>query len=472
MKIPKNTKIPEPIKVLERRRKIEKKMLEIYAPTIEEFAEYFNTNPTVIRKDFKALKINPSQEKSYKIQTLRNTRDTKIKERIKNGEDVHKVLESYGLWRMPKNLEKEREDGEFLKDLSDRLFYEGEKKNRIVSLLELGWSNSDVYKYVDGVDKINRTALELYISKNKLSPKYIKEKDQEMNLVAGNTIKELYEKSLKENVPYTSFKNNEFKQILDLTGVSETKMFEAIGKDNYAQHRKNRIVSNNDKRLEKDQLKMEIYKKWINNEGTQEELSKEYNLSRGTIMNYIYDVKMDNLANLSNEISTMRRRNSNSEIKAKVKAKKERFLNKYYELENRQELSILEISRRTGFSFNDCQKFLLQEKLIDVSYKRSNLLKIEEATKLSKETYELGVKSFFGYGPNAGIAKRDNFSRDQSLQRETKYALKNEIDLRESFNENAWDILPYFLSVNEKAKEEYEEKNKRIKDYDDYEIDL
>lgn len=465
--------IPEPRKTLEKRREIEKKLCKRFSVSVEDLAEYFNTTPKIIRGDISELQIKTSEKSSPKIYALRKARDKEIEKRIENGEEKSAVLTEYGLWRMPKNLEAPTTN--LLSELSQSMVCSEEKKNRTLALIELGWSSADTYKRVGGLDSVNRTFVEEFVRSNNLSPKYVKENDRELNELAGETLKQAYEKSQREGEPYRHFRNTVFKDVLSLTGASEIKMYEAIGKHSYADNKK-QISSSGKVKIEtkkedKEKLKLEVYRAWTAGEATQQELADKYNLTRATIMNYIYDVKAKNISELQNEIPTVRRRNSQEKIRTAVAKKKADFLSKYALLENKETLSLYKISNLTGYGVSDVKKFLLEENLIPSSYENSNLRILEEATTFSQDSYSLGIKSLFGYGPNADSVKESNYAIRHSRQKETMVSLNNSNEFRESFNENNGDILPYFLPKNEKAKKEYESKyksNLQNIEYDDF----
>lgn len=286
--------IHNPKQTLENRYKIEQKLIEKYSASSEDLAVYFGTTPSVIRSDLRNLNIEAGKGNESEIEYLRTERDKQISEQVNNAKNVNIVLVDYGLWRESKNLK----DVRLFKVLKDKLQCLPDKREKIIFLMELGWSLEDVIKRVGGLGNADRHLLSAYIHKTNLSPKYVKENDIEMNEIVKETLREEYQKSIEKGESYRSFRNGIFKIILNLTGASETKMYEAIGKKNYAEKRrkvlkdrkKETAENNRNKEIEVEILKNVIYKAWTSKALTKEEIAETIGVTRQTIYNWISEM--------------------------------------------------------------------------------------------------------------------------------------------------------------------------------------
>lgn len=282
--------IHNPKQTLENRYKIEQELIEEVSASPEDLAVYFGTTPTVIRKDLRNLHIEAGGGNESEIESLRIKRDIEFSKRIRNGEKKEIVLTDYGLWRQPRNFN----DINILSEIAPRILLPKSERGYLLSLIELGWSVEDAIKRCGGLDSISRTVLTGYLRKNSLTPKHIKENDKEMNDIVSLSLKEAYQKSLENEESYRSFRKGYFKTILDLTGASEIRMYEMIGKKDFSEQ-KQKILS--DRKLNNVKQKIEIknkkelaFEEWISGRATQQQLADRFNVTRQTIMNWIRSV--------------------------------------------------------------------------------------------------------------------------------------------------------------------------------------
>lgn len=276
-------RIKNPQKVLEKRFELERELIEKYSVCVEDLAIYFETTPTVIRRDLRTLGIEAGSRNESVIEELIQTRNKEI--------EKNPVLENHGLWRNPRKLENIK----IFKPLLNNLTSPTNKKEKILFLLELGWSLEDVMVYVNGLNNSDRKILLAYIHEYKLTPKYVKENDEEMNEIVRETLLYEYQKSVEREESYRTFRSGTFKIILNLTGASETKMYEFLGKESYADKRKEVLSNRKKETLQKKQMmediciKKEIYIAWKEGTATKNELAEAIGVSRQTIYNWISD---------------------------------------------------------------------------------------------------------------------------------------------------------------------------------------
>lgn len=282
--------IHNPKKTLENRYKIEQRLIEEISASPEDLAIYFGTTPSVIRKDLRNLHIEAGEGNESEIEYLKAERDKEIIEQVRDGKDKNIVLVDYGLWREPRKFK----DVKLFEILKDKLQCLPDKREKVLFLMELGWSLEDTIKRVGGLNNADRLRLSGYIRKNNLSPKYVKEKDIDMNEIVKETLQEEYQKSLNNGESYRSFRQGVFKIILNLTGASETKMYEFLDKKGYAEKRvgvlKERKKANEIKENEREVLKSDVYKAWKSGLVTKEEIANIIGVKRQTVYNWISEM--------------------------------------------------------------------------------------------------------------------------------------------------------------------------------------
>lgn len=456
--------IPEPEKILNKRREIEAEILKHFDITTEDLAEYFNCPPKTIRKDLETITAVPLKRKPVNITILREKRDEELLTRIKSGENQEEVLSEYGLWRMPKDFHTPA-IGSQLSKTTEAMPCSPEKKARCLALFEIGFTAADIYPQIDGLDAVSRAIFEQGLKKEGLAGKNYLHYDKEFQDTLSDTVKYVFRQAKEKGISRTSFmKTKEFDTIHELMGATRQETGRAARED----HREKSLLKKEEQnaarlaqmRAEKQKLREEIYRRWSSGEATQKELAEEYGLTRHTVMNYIETVKSQNLNVLAKELPTVRRRNSNASVREKVAAKKQKFLSFYHGLseEEKETMSFSRMGQLTGMNDEDVRKFLLQENLIPVRYEKAPLLDIEKASAYSMTAYAKGTMALFGYGPNAGRTKRED--KDEMLRhnREIQYGLDNTPAIRRNYNENRGDLTPYFVSRNPRAAEEYRKK--------------
>lgn len=462
--------IPEPEKILKKRREIETEMLKHFAVTVEDLAEYFNCPPKTIRKDMESVEPAEFKKKPVNITVLREKRDRELFSRIENGEKQEDVLYEYGLWRLPKDFRSPGIAKE-LSEAAEAMPCDPEKKARCLALFEIGFTAADIYPRVGGLDATSRRIFEQQLKEKGFTNRNYLHYDKDFLETVSEAAKAIDENAMKNGMTVRS-ELVEFRKLWELTGAYKQDVLNAVGKkgnDDYKTDKdKDRIIERKKRNEDKQKLKEEVYHRWSSGQATQKELAEEYGVTIASIRNYISEVKARNLSSMMKELPTVRRRNSNIEVRKRVAEKKERFLSFYFGLseEERGNMSISKMGQLTGMKDGDVRKFLLQENLIPVKYEHSSLYDIEEASLYSEASYRKGVMSLFGYGPNAGRTKDADSDQIIRHQRETQYGLNNSPELRESFNENKGSITRHFVRRNERARKEY------IKKYPEKAVEL
>lgn len=289
-------------KILNKRQKIERELIEKHSVDEQDLAIYFDTTPSLIRRDLRTLGLESGNGNADVIKKLIQIRNMEITEKFKDGRVKDTVLMDYGLWRNPRQLENVT----LFKPLYNKLTTSYDKKEKILVLLELGWNLEDVARYVKGLNNTDRKMILGYIHKYKFTPKFVKENDEEMNKIVRETLQYEYQKSVEREESYRAFRGGIFKSILNLTGVSETKMYEFLGKENYACKRrqilKDRKQNRNKTKVENEVLKTMIYKAWKDGVVTKNEIAEAIGVTRQTVYNWLADEEIrEKLINLSIE---------------------------------------------------------------------------------------------------------------------------------------------------------------------------
>lgn len=287
--------IQEPKQTLENRYKIEQELINTMAASVEDLAVYFGTTPSVIRKDLRNLHIEAGKGNESEIERLKIVRDEEIAEQLLDGKEKSQVLMDHGLWREPRSFK----DIKLFESLNDKLQCLPDKREKLLALLELGWSAEDSIKRIGGLKNSDRIILFTFVRENKLSPKYAKEKDLEMNEIVQKTLQYKYQESIRNGESYRSFRMGDFRIILNLTGASETKMYEFLGKMSYAEKRKSVLADrkkgtaekNHNRQSELEILRKEIYKAWKSQKVTKEELAEVIGVTRQTIYNWLAEIE-------------------------------------------------------------------------------------------------------------------------------------------------------------------------------------
>lgn len=269
------------------RRAIEMKVMEELEMNVTalDFAEYFYAPPAVINRDMKELKLTLAKKSDLDIEKYVRERDSEIYKELQSGKDVEETLAKYGLWRMPKDMENPVHAGDIL------YLKEDNKKNvmKAMSLIELGFSETDAYKQVGNVEDLGRASIHKLASNGfKFGHEAVND-DEEVISYVRDILVSIYQES-GEN--YTKTKKY-FAEVNQLTGIGYDKMNEIIGKS-YSNCKIKEMKNNSVKsKAKKYRLKVEIYNMWKSGAATQQEIADRYNVSRKTVINYINEVKLD-----------------------------------------------------------------------------------------------------------------------------------------------------------------------------------
>lgn len=372
-----------PLVILKNREKLARKLVDKYHFTEADLANFFYANPSVMGKFLKETGITPGNEQTpenkQEADRLRIARDKKIRRDTKDGE-LAKALEQNGLWNLPevKNVSIEALD-DFPGAISAK---------NAMEFLQFGFTFTNVKSYFG----LSRVQIEL-----------IQEAFKNEGISHGvelRTSKESFE-TVKDMV----FNGHEYETAVKATGFSsapnEKRFFSPESRKTYsyedyvAYKTKTRERQNEYEREkngsspsksydspEKEALKEEVFRRWTSAKKTQEELAKEYGVSRVTIMNWCREMKVKHRGEI--EQPTVRRRNLSE------KTLKERGLSSY---DNPGMMRLkTDNSKEQGGSAAG----------YDSPFRAASDEKREKVSDISKEIYKKKTSVLFGYGPNEG----------------------------------------------------------------------
>lgn len=363
-----------PITILKNREKIARKLVDKYHFTKEDLANFFYTNPSVMGKFLKEKGIevsnNQTIENKQEVERLKIARDKKI--RRTNENELASMLEKQGLWQLPeiKPIEIEALD-DFPNAISAK---------EAMEFLQFGFT---------------MTNIKSYFSLNDVQLTIIKQEFKESNIPNGvdvRTSKEAFEttKDMVQN-------GHELKDAAKITGLSitpsdqgffipksqktKTYTYEDFIKRKQKENEKQKkyeAEKNGYLSEDKEALKEEVFKRWMNAERTQQELALEYGVDRVTIKNWIRAMKIKHRDEISQP--TVRRRNLSQ------KTLKEKEINKY------DNPGMMRLT----------QKENVPSLMIESPFKQASQEKRQKVSDISQNIYRRKTEVLFGYGPNKG----------------------------------------------------------------------
>lgn len=373
-----------PIIILNRREKISKDLILKYSFTLEDLSNFFYVNPSVMNKFLKERGIiAPSiqiVENKKIVNDLKTRRDIKLKNAPK--EELSSLLNKHGLWRLPKikNIQLDS-----LKDLPNV-----ENAKESLNLLQVGFTISDIKSYC------NLTNVQLELIKEKVNQLQIPHgvntrSSKETFETTKNMISNKYNYKLASKA--TGLSNPELMRHQYLTqeggkDMSYERYIEVIEerKENTLKKiadKNNTILENKYNSPVKEQMKEEIFQRWMAAEKTQQELGDEYGYDRVTIGNWCREMKVKH----KNEISqpTVRRRNFSE------KTLRERSL------ENYDNPGMIRLSKEPNVT----------NIMNESPFKKYSEEKREKVSDISVDIYAKKTSVLFGYGPNKGKSMID-----------------------------------------------------------------
>lgn len=404
-----------PSKILKNREKIAKQMIEKYHFTKLDLASFFYTNPSVMGKFLKERGIEPSKEQTLKnkqeVDKLKKSRDRRIKKTSK--EKFASALERSGLWQLPEIKQIE------IESLDD--FPNATNAKQATEFLQFGFTYTDVKRYFE-LNKIQLKMIEQAFDAEKIKTGVELRTSRE----SFETIKDMVENghdfqdalkatgssiSLNEKrfVSPESRKNYTYEEFLSYRKETQKKQLEYEIQKAQKKNPKERKSSE-----EKEALKEEVFRRWMNSEKTQLELEEEYGVTRVTIMNWCREMKIKHRKEIS--MPTVRRRNFSE------KTLKERGLERY----DNPGMMRLSSSEKVDVS------------TVESPFKKASDKKRKKVSDISQEIYKRKTEVLFGYGPNKGTSQVDGVIQPGYYERlQETTALGNEFANVEGAREHA-----------------------------------
>lgn len=420
-----------PLIILKNREKIARKLVDKYHFTKEDLANFFYTNPSVMNKFLKEKGIevsnNQTIENKQEVEKLKIARDKKI--RRVNENELASMLEKQGLWQLP---EIKPIEIEALNDFPNAI-----SAKEAMEFLQFGFT---------------MTNIKSYFSLNDVQLTIIKQEFKESNIPNGvdvRTSKEAFEttKDMVQN-------GHELKDAAKITGLSitpsdqgffipksqktRTYTYEDFIKRKQKENEKQKkyeAEKNGYLSEDKEALKEEVFKRWMNAERTQQELALEYGVDRVTIKNWVRAMKIKHRDEISQP--TVRRRNLSQ------KTLKEKGIDKY------DNPGMMRLKKDKDMS----------SLLVESPFKQATEEQRQKVSDISKNIYKRKTEVLFGYGPNKeksmikGVlqpkyAERLRDTTDLGREFENVSGAREHADTHEGEMKSFWDAK-YGVSENE-----------------------
>ncbi len=372
-------------KVVKNRQSIEKKMIEKNASiTLTDLAEFFYVPIKAIQKDMADIGAWLEEKDSpIDIEKMRALRDKRIDNALSSGKDEKKVLESFGLYRMPPEFETSK----IHKDM----------KKLGVSEETMARVERSLYNMVIGI-KLSHTSNNMHLSRleKELIKSYsseIKDTTEEIRDMAIDMVKS----------------GQDAKSVSQMAGQFNQQTLEnaakhpSIVKGMSGGYKYERDEERSQHKQAKEQRKEECYQRWVSKECTQQELALEYGVTRITVMNWIRTKKMEHLSEREDPLT--RQRNVKRSKKAEMDFKRQLILDTYVA---EPDLTLQELADVTKTGYDLCRQTLVDAGLYATRYEENGIEDIKRGVKEAKRAYDRNIYAHFGYGPN----------KNQSLTRE------------------------------------------------------
>ena len=366
--------------VILNRQKIEKKLIEKnVGMTLIDLAEFFYVPVKAIQKDLVDLNLTlPDKNTQINIIKLRERRDKKILKEC-NGKFTKEILTKYGLYKKPESFNNDK----FVKYMNNIGVPDEIQQQTLRTLnnISIGIKESNTYK------NINATVIS----------KKLVDKEKE-------NIKNNKEDAVNLGINLIN-KGQDPDKVAQMVGYHNGNLFATFinkkGENQYEKYKnKHKPISNED---DKRQIKEDCYNRWMAGECTQDDLAKEYNVTRTTIMNYIREMKLENIEN--KESILVRRRNNPKEKQEYYNERKQEIIKKF-----NQGKSLNKIGIELNINLSTVYDVLVKEGLYKTKYESGDLNVIKRGVSESKNALDKEFMMHFGYGPNKDMTKKQSFS--------------------------------------------------------------
>lgn len=383
-----------PSNILKNREKIARKLIEKYQFTEEDLASFFYMNPNVMGKFLKENNIIPSKnqnnENKQEVERLKIARDKKIKRAP--FEERAMLLEKYGLWRLPEIKEVEID---ILKD-----FPNIDSAKQAMEFLQFGFTLTNIKSYFQLNDIQLKIIQQEFDAEAIPTGVHLRSTEE-----VFDTVKDMvsnghdYQESVKATGGSMSPNEKRFFNSKDKKShtYSEYIEWKQRIKERQCEHiaKKENVSSNSlsKKFVQKEALKEEVFRRWMNAEKTQLELAKEYGVDRITIKNWCKEMKIKYRDEI--EQPTVRRRNLSKETL------KERGLEKY------DNPGMMRLQKNPNVPIET----------IEGPFKKASEESRIKASKISEEIYQKNTAVLFGYGPNTGMSMENGIMKPGYIKR-------------------------------------------------------
>ena len=388
-------------KVVKNRRAIEKKMVEANPGiTTVDLAEFFYCPIKAVKNDVDELGLKLNDSKSWvDIEKLRDHRDKLINRGIKSGKSEQSVLESYGLFRMPPEINLSSEH---------RRMEELGLREETVAKVE-----RSIYNHMIGISLIHSKK---NMGLSKLEVEMFKSLSSD-NKEAMNQVWDFGDKLIEEGQQKETV---------------ETMLGRKLGllrkyHEEYDKNYRNASDNVSKRNALKNALKEECYNRWVSGECTQQELALEYNVTRITVMNWCREKKLEHIEDRQDPL--IRQRNMKKEQTLYYNQKKEEVVKLR---EEKPEMSAEAIAKELKVSSSFCKNTLRQEGLLATKYEKEGKETIVRGVKEAKRAYDHNIYAHFGYGPNKGEFKNrdvNSYVRMKDDQHQMKAELRKDREL-------------------------------------------